>query len=93
MKKNLKDYVIKQQKFLDKEFCNETISQLKESENNWQQHTFYNSKNIPKVEVHFRDLFPTSLGGIDLIVDAGDVEYIRVDASFRYMYYEFKNAT
>ena len=44
MKKNLKDYVIKQQKFLDKEFCNETISQLKESENNWQQHTFYNSK-------------------------------------------------
>ena len=55
--------------------------------------TFYNSKNIPKVEVHFRDLFPTSLGGIDLIVDAGDVEYIRVDASFRYMYYEFKNAT
>ena len=55
--------------------------------------TFYNSKNIPKVEVHFRDLFPTSLGGIDLIVDAGDVEYIRVDASFRNMYYEFKNAT
>tara|TARA_A100001011_G_C13847010_1_gene649322 strand:- start:41 stop:616 length:576 start_codon:yes stop_codon:yes gene_type:complete len=44
MKQNLRDYVIKQQNFLDKEFCDETIKQLKESENNWQQHTFYNSK-------------------------------------------------
>ena len=55
--------------------------------------TFYNSKNIAKVEVHFRDIFPTSLSGIDLTTDTSDVEYIRVDASFRYLYYEFKNAT
>ena len=55
--------------------------------------TFYNSKNNPKVEVHFRDLFPTSLSGIDLTTDTADVEYIRVEASFRYLYYEFKNAT
>ena len=54
---------------------------------------FYNSKNIPKVEIAFKDIFPTNLGGIDLVVDAGDVEYIRVDASFRFMYYEFKLAT
>ena len=46
-----------------------------------------------KVEVHFRDIFPTSLSGIDLTTDTSDVEYIRVDASFRYLYYEFKNAT
>ena len=55
--------------------------------------TFYNSKNIAKVEVHFRDIFPTSLSGIDLTTDTSDVEYITVDASFRYLYYEFKNAT
>ena len=55
--------------------------------------TFYNSKNIAKVEVHFWDIFPTSLSGIDLTTDTSDVEYIRVDASFRYLYYEFKNAT
>ena len=55
--------------------------------------TFYNSKNIAKVEVHFRDIFPTSLSGIDLTTDTSDVEYIRVEASFRYLYYEFKNAT
>jgi hypothetical protein len=54
---------------------------------------FYNSKNISKVEVHFKDIFPTSLGGVELSVDAGDVEYIRVDATFRYMYYEFVTAT
>ena len=54
---------------------------------------FYNSKNIAKVEVHFRDIFPTSLSGIDLTTDTSDVEYIRVEASFRYLYYEFKNAT
>ena len=55
--------------------------------------TFYNSKNIAKVEVHFRDIFPTSLSSIDLTTDTSDVEYIRVEASFRYLYYEFKNAT
>ena len=54
---------------------------------------FYNSKNIAKVEISYKDLFPTSLGGIDLMVDSGDVEYIRVDASFRFMYYEFATST
>ena len=54
---------------------------------------FYNSKNISKVEILFKDIFPTNLGGIDLVTDSGDVEYIRVDVSFRFMYYEFKIAT
>jgi hypothetical protein len=53
---------------------------------------FYNSKNLAKVFIHFKDLFPTSLGGIDMMVDSGDIEYIRVDASFRFMYYEFESA-
>ena len=53
---------------------------------------FYNSKNIPKVEIAFKDIFPTNLGGIDLVVDAGDVDYIRVEASFRFMYYTINTA-
>ena len=53
----------------------------------------YNSKNIPKVEVAFKDIFPTSLSGLAYAQDATDVEYFRADATFRFMYYEFKNAT
>ena len=43
MKMNLKNYVVKQENFLNKEFCNETIKQLQQAENDWQQHEFYNS--------------------------------------------------
>jgi len=43
MKKNLKDYIVKQTFFLDNEFCEETLKQL-HSNYDWQQHTFYNSK-------------------------------------------------
>ena len=53
----------------------------------------YNSKNVPKVEVSFKDIFPTSLSGLSYAQDATDVEYFRADATFRFMYYEFKNAT
>ena len=53
----------------------------------------YNSKNIPKVEVAFKDIFPTSLSGLAYAQDATDVEYFKADATFRFMYYEFKNAT
>ena len=35
----------------------------------------YNSKNIPKVEVSFKDIFPTSLSGLAYAQDATDVEY------------------
>ena len=50
----------------------------------------YNSKNIPKVEVSFKDIFP-SLSGLAYAQDATDVEYLE-RPTFRFMYYEFKNA-
>jgi hypothetical protein len=53
----------------------------------------YNSKNIPKLEVKFKDLFPTSLSGLAYAQDATDVDYFRADASFRFLYYEFETST
>ena len=53
----------------------------------------YNSKNIAKVEVKFKDIFPTSLSGLNYAQDATDVDYFRADASFRFMYYEFETST
>ena len=40
MLKNLKDYVVKLENFLDKDFCDQTINQLKIID--WKQHEFYN---------------------------------------------------
>ena len=53
----------------------------------------YNSKNIAKVEVKFKDIFPTSLSGLNYAQDATDVDYFRADATFRFMYYEYETAT
>jgi len=53
----------------------------------------YSSKNTPKVEVLFKDMFPTSLSGLDYSQDATDVEYFKATATFRYMYYEFATST
>ena len=54
---------------------------------------FFNSKNIPKVNIYFKDIFPISLGGLEFMQDAGDIEYLKIDASFRFMYYEFATST
>jgi len=53
----------------------------------------YSSKNTPKVEVLFKDMFPTSLSGLDYSQEATDVEYFKATATFRYMYYEFATST
>ena len=53
----------------------------------------YNSKNIAKVEVKFKDIFPTSLSGLNYAQDATDVDYFRADATFRFLYYEFETST
>ena len=52
----------------------------------------YNSKNIPKVEVKFKDMFPTSLSALDYSQELTDVEYFKASATFRYMYYEFETS-
>ena len=48
----------------------------------------YNSKNIPKVEVKFKNMFPTSLSSLEYSQESSDVEYFKASASFRYLYYE-----
>ena len=50
----------------------------------------YNSKNMPKIEVMFKNLFPTSLSSLEYSQDLTDVEYFKATAAFRYLYYEFK---
>ena len=50
----------------------------------------YNSKNIPKVNVNFKNMFPTSLSSLEYSQDLTDVEYFKASATFRYLYYEFE---
>ena len=52
-----------------------------------------NSKNIPKVEVKFKGMFPISLSSLDYTQESTDVEYFKASASFRYLYYEFESSS
>ena len=53
----------------------------------------YNSKNIPKVDVKFKNMFPTSLSALEYSQELTDVEYLKASATFRYLYYEFETST
>ena len=53
----------------------------------------YNSKNIPKVDVKFKNMFPTSISALEYSQELTDVEYFKASASFRYLYYEFETST
>ena len=53
----------------------------------------YNSKNMAKVNVKFKDMFPTSISSLDYSQELTDVEYFKASASFRYLYYEFETST
>ena len=50
--------------------------------------TVLNSKNIAKTEIRFQNVYPTSLGGLSYDIKAEDVDYLQVQASFNYMYYD-----
>ena len=50
--------------------------------------TVLNSKNIAKTEIRFQNVYPTSLGGLSYSITASDVDYLTVNASFSYMYYD-----
>ena len=52
----------------------------------------YSSKNQPKVEVKFKNMFPTSLSSLEYSQEATDVEYFKASATFRYLYYEFETS-
>ena len=53
----------------------------------------YNSKNMPKVNVKFKDMFPTSISSLEYSQDLTDVEYFKASATFRYLYYEFETSS
>ena len=50
----------------------------------------YNSKNMAKVNVQFKNMFPTSLSSLEYSQELTDVEYFKASATFRYLYYEFE---
>jgi len=50
--------------------------------------TVLNSKNIAKTEIRFQNVFPVSLGSLSYDIKASDVDYLSVQASFNYMYYD-----
>ena len=53
----------------------------------------YSSKNQPKVNVQFKEMFPTALSGLDYSQETTDVEYFKATATFRYLYYEFETVS
>ena len=50
----------------------------------------YNSKNKAKVNVQFKNMFPTTLSALEYSQELTDVEYFKASATFRYLYYEFE---
>jgi len=50
--------------------------------------TVLNSKNIAKTEIRFKNVYPISLGSLSYDIKASDVDYLQVQASFNYMYYD-----
>ena len=50
--------------------------------------TVLNNKNIAKTEIRFQNVFPVSLGSLSYDIKASDVDYLSVQASFNYMYYD-----
>ena len=50
--------------------------------------TVLSNKNIAKTEIRFQNVYPTSLGGLSYSITASDVDYLTVNASFSYMYYD-----
>ena len=47
------------------------------------------SKNNANLEVRFRNIYPTSLSGLDYNQQAADVDYLTATVSFEYAIYEF----
>ena len=50
--------------------------------------TILTNKNNPVVECRFRDVFPTSLSGLEYNQNQTDVDYLTVDVTFKYKIYE-----
>jgi hypothetical protein len=49
--------------------------------------TILSSKNMPKTEIRFKNIFPTSISGLDYNIGGTDVDYVTCSASFSYLGY------
>ena len=49
--------------------------------------TILSSKNTPKTEIRFKNIFPTSISGLDYNIGGTDVDYVTCNASFSYLGY------
>jgi hypothetical protein len=52
--------------------------------------TILTSDMVPNIEVQFEDLFPTSISEINFAVSDTDVNYVRMNVSFKYRIYRVK---
>jgi hypothetical protein len=52
--------------------------------------TVYTNKNNPNIRVQFKDLFPTTLGGIQFSALDSAENIITADCTFRYSYYNIE---
>ena len=48
------------------------------------------NKNNPIVEIDFKNVFPTSIGGLSFDGGATDVEYLTCDVTFKYQIYDIR---
>lgn len=53
--------------------------------------TVLTGSNVPQIEVHFKNMFPISISGLQFDIGAADITYITADISFRYNSYSIKN--
>jgi len=52
--------------------------------------TILNSTNIPKININFKDLFPTSIEALDFDITASSIEYFVGIASFKYRTFDIQ---
>lgn len=53
--------------------------------------TILTAGNIPQMEIHFKNMFPLSISGLQFDISATDITYLTADISFRYNSYSIKN--
>ena len=56
MKLNLKDYVVLQKSFLEKDFCDETIFKIEEDKLKWDKHLWYDKLKKSLISVNDDEL-------------------------------------
>ena len=53
--------------------------------------TIYNSKNLPKLNINIKDMYPTSLSALEYSNADADVDYLSGIVTFNYLHYTFES--